>query len=137
MTKSADTSNVTILHPERSMPPTDFYRFKHTTWNYKSIKDGAWSAPLWMVGCSPFDDILHEDKGYVLHQGRPRFLARWTMIEEEFCRGKNQKHYFDEDLNILIYEVSLLDEFTSNLDLWLDEAVCAIAHSKGLISVTY
>ena len=71
--------------------------------------------------------------GYVTHLGTPRFVARWTMDEGKFHAGSNQRHFFDEEIGLLVYEISLLDEFTSNLDEWLFEAACAVAYSRGLI----
>lgn len=55
------------------------------------------------------------------------------MNEECFHDGKDQRTFFDDDLGLLIYEISLLDEFTADLETWLHEAACAIAYSKGNI----
>lgn len=118
----------------RRLPPMDFYRFKHRTWRHTSMSHmSAWQAPYWIVGISPFDEKTVEDDGYVTHLGRPRFVARWTLDENKFHLGNNQRHFFDDEIGLLIYEVSLLDEFTENLDEWLFEAACAVAFSRGFI----
>jgi hypothetical protein len=85
------------------------------------------------VGISPFDPATSPDQGHIVHLGTPRFVARWTMNEECFHDGKDQRTFFDDDLGLLIYEISLLDEFTADLETWLHEAACAIAYSKGNI----
>lgn len=117
-----------------ALTPMDFHRFKHMTWRYKcSERMAEWSSPYWIVGVSPFDKHMFADEGHVVHLGRPRFVARWTMNETHFHLGNNQHHHFDDDLGLLIYEVSLLDEFTADLPQWLFEAACAVAYSRGLI----
>lgn len=112
----------------------DFARFRHMTWRHRPHGGmHEWSAPFWIVGVSPFDKQLVEDEGYVTHIGSPRFTARWSFDPQRFQVAHNQKHFFDEDVGLLIYEISLLDEFAPNLDEWLFEAACAVAYSKGLI----
>jgi len=114
--------------------PMDFHRFKHMTWRHRPVTGArAWTTPYWIVGVSPFDKHTLEDAGYVTHLGPPRFVARWTMNESSFHLAGNQRHFFDNDIGLLIYEISLLDEFTDDLDSWLFEAACAVAYSKGLI----
>lgn len=114
--------------------PLDFHRFRHKTWLHNTpTQMTAWSSPYWIVGVSPFDRAVLEDEGYVTHLGSPRFVARWSMNESHFHLASNQRHFFDNDLGLLVYEISLLDEFTIDLDEWLFEAACAVAYSKGLV----
>ena len=114
--------------------PMDFYRFRHTTWRHTPLGQmAAWNAPYWIVGVSPFDREMIETDGHLVHLGRPRFVARWTLDEEKFHFGGNQRHFFDDDNGLLIYEISLLDEFTEDLEEWLFEGACAVAFSRGLI----
>jgi hypothetical protein len=123
-----------LVQGEKRPPPMDFHRFKHTTWRHRPLGQGTqWSSPYWIVGVSPFDEKTIEDEGYVTHLGSPRFVARWSMDESKFHLGSDQRHFFDDEIGLLVYEVSLLDEFTSNLDEWLFEAACAVAYSRGLI----
>lgn len=124
-----------IIEPAaRHFAPMDFHRFRHTTWRHTPPGHrAAWNAPYWIVGVSPFDPDTTDCDGHVVHLGSPRFVARWTLDEEKFHYGNNQRHHFDEELGLLIYEVSLLDEFTRDLEEWLLEAACAVAFSQGLI----
>ena len=87
------------------------------------------------MGVSPFDRTLAEDAGYVVHLGAPRFTARWSLNETEVQAPCEPRSYFDDDTGLAIYEVSLLDEFSADLDQWLLEAACAVAYSKGLICI--
>jgi hypothetical protein len=121
-------------HLTNRLCPMDFYRFRHMTWRHRPLAQMTeWSSPYWIVGVSPFDQHTVEDQGYVTHLGSPRFVARWTMNEDSLHVANNQQHFFDDDIGLLVYEISLLDEFTSDLDAWLFEAACAVAYSKGLI----
>ena len=114
--------------------PMDFCRFRHMTWRHRPLGHMAeWTSPYWIVGVSPFDKHTVEDEGYVTHIGAPRFVARWSMNENSFHLAANQRHFFDDDIGLLVYEISLLDEFTADLDAWLFEAACAVAYSRGLI----
>jgi hypothetical protein len=133
--KMASKKNDLIAEPmTKGFPPMDFYRFKHMTWQHRPVTHMVtWKAPYWIVGVSPFDEKTVEEDGYVTHLGSPRFVARWTMDESKFHLGNNQRHFFDDDHGLLVYEISLLDEFTRDSDAWLFEAACAVAFSKGLI----
>lgn len=122
--------------PKRSLRlcPMDFHRFRHMTWRHRPTDQMTeWSAPFWIVGVSHFDKHIVEDEGYVTHIGAPRFTARWSFNPQRFQAAQNQKHFFDDDLGLLIYEISLLDEFAPKLDEWLFEAAAAVAYTKGLI----
>jgi len=123
------------LEPQaRRFAPMDFHRFRHTTWRHTPQgRRTAWNAPYWLVGVSPFEREMTDTDGHVVHLGSPRFVARWTFDDEKFHLGNGQRHFFDDELGLLIYEVSLLDEFTVDLDEWLREAACAVAFSQGLI----
>lgn len=117
------------------LPPMDFYRFNHTCEVVNAQGQGtALSRPLWIVGVSPFDPVTQEDEGYVVHLGSPSFVARWTLIEATMAQIK-QPEFFDEDLNIMVYEVAQTGGAGAIPQEWLLEAACAVAYSKGMIAV--
>lgn len=115
----------------------DFYRFKHTE---EKVSSGpkrhhpGQTRPLWVVGISPFDPTLSEESGHVVHLGQPRFTARWTM-DDELIDQIDNPDYFDEDLNLMIYDVIPLDETPSPGEDWLLEAACAVGYSRGMITM--
>lgn len=115
--------------------PLDFYRFRHSTELVQSSGEKlAIQRPLWIVGVSPFDPVHSGDGGYVVHLGNPQFVARWTM-EDETIEQVQTRDYFDEDLNILLYEVSHGAGVSDIPDDWLMEAVQAVAYTKGLVAI--
>ena len=122
--------NVQICSP----PPLDFYRFRHRE-EKVSIpgKRTVIARPLWIVGVSPFDPVITDDAGHVVHLGEPRFTARWTMNADIIAKIP-QPDFYDEDLNIVIYEALCADQNGGPLDAWLMEAACAVAYSRGLIA---
>ncbi len=115
--------------------PMDFYRFRHTHEETPSFDQKRHAQrPLWIVGVSPFDPVLSEEDGFVVHLGNPRFTARWTMNEDMINQIVGYD-FHDEDLNIMLYETVLSEGTTDNLEEWWIEAVCAVAYTKGLIAV--
>lgn len=116
------------------LSPTDFYRFRHRTWIQKDSGTSsiAWSSPYWVVGVSPFDEVIKSECGHVVHLGAPRFIARFSLEEVKLVSLRTQRFHYDEDLGIMLYEITPLDGAT-NVDDWHLEAVCAIAYSLGLI----
>jgi hypothetical protein len=114
-------------------PPLDFYRFRHR--NEKVLVPGKKTVivrPLWIVGVSPFDPVIADDSGHVVHLGEPRFTARWTMNPGTITAiGKPDFH--DESLGIILYETLSADGQGAPADNWLIEAACAVAYAKGLI----
>jgi hypothetical protein len=119
-----------------SLSPMDFYRFRHRGEQIQrpGFKTTA-TRPLWIVGVSPFDPIINELDGHVVHIGAPRFTARWTMNDEIISQIENYDFY-DEDFNIMIYETIFMDDNKNaeRIEEWLLEAACAVAYSKGLIA---
>lgn len=114
--------------------PLDFYRFKHTVETVtQSNQKIALPKPLWIVGVSPFEDEVLEDEGHVVHIGAPHFTARWAMNEERIEQIPNP-NYYDEDLNLIIYDVIPLSGENIPAEEWLLEAACAVGYSKGLIA---
>ena len=115
--------------------PMDYYRFRHT---HESIHNPqqkkTLNRPLWIVGISPFEPVISDESGYVVHLGVPQFTARWTM-NDDIIQQLLAFDYYDEDLNIMIYETLLLNNNGERLQEWLLEAVCAVAYSKGMIAV--
>lgn len=114
----------------------DFYRFKHTEEAVYDDKHGqsVQSRPLWIVGISPFDPTLSEESGHIVHLGYPRFTARWTM-DDEIIEQIDDPNYFDEDLNMMIYDVIPLDGLETPGEDWLLEAACAVGYSRGMITM--
>jgi hypothetical protein len=115
-------------------PPLDFYRFRHR--EEKILIPGkklVLARPLWVVGVSPFDPVIADDAGHVVHLGDPRFIARWTMNPDTIA-GISQPDFHDEDLNIVIYEALCADGDAPPAAAWLMEAACAVAYAKGLIA---
>ena len=130
----------TRTKPAKSAPiaPPEFYRFRHRHEFVRDAERGlAWQKPLWIVGASPFEAAAYAEEGYVVHTGKPYFVARWTKGEAGTgSRNLNghTHHFYDEDLDILVYEVSWLDgEPADGIDDWLFEATCAVAYSLGEI----
>jgi hypothetical protein len=117
--------------------PPDFHRFRHRQESFanpKGQKGEGWLSPLWVVGVSPFDAATTSSDGYIAHIGEPRFTARWKMLDESLpVDVVNQIHHLDEDLNILVYEVSFDPLKEAELSYWLFEAACAVAYSRGLM----
>jgi hypothetical protein len=114
-------------------PPLDFYRFRHR--NEKVLVPGRKMVivrPLWIVGVSPFDPVIADDSGHVVHLGEPCFTARWTM-NPETTAGITQPDFCDEDLGIVLHE-ALSSDGADVPDAWLVEAACAVAYAKGLIA---
>jgi hypothetical protein len=112
----------------------DFYRFRHNTEEiFVGGKRKTVTRPLWIVGVSPFDGVISSEEGYVVHLGAPRFTARWTMLDGTMGKIK-APDYYDEDLNIMLYEAAPLDDKTAEIEEWMLEAICAVAYSKGLIT---
>ncbi len=129
------TTRKPLHHPK--LAPLDFYRFRHRQESVPSFQQGKPLArPLWIVGASPFDTVLTpEEEGHVVHLGNPQFTARWTMIDATIAQIA-EPDYYDEDLNILIYETILLGGASERIEEWLLEAVCAIAYTKGMIAIS-
>jgi hypothetical protein len=120
--------------PLSSAPPLDFYRFRHREEKVDvPEKKVIISRPLWVVGFSPFDPVIADDAGHVVHLGDPRFTARWTMHAETIAQI-SRPDYHDEDLNIVIYETLAADGHGAPTDSWFIEAACAVAYTKGLIA---
>lgn len=116
--------------------PFEFYRFRHSTeFVQSSGEKRALQRPLWIVGVSPFDPVHSGEDGYVAHLGDPQFVARWTM-EDETIEQIETRDYFDEDLNILLYEVSHGAGVSDIPEDWLLEAVQAVAYTKGLVAIS-
>jgi hypothetical protein len=114
-------------------PSLDCHRFRHR--NEKVLVAGKKTVierPLWIVGVSPFDPVIADDSGHVVHLGEPRFTARWTM-NPETTAVIAQPDFHDEDLGIVLYE-ALSHDGTGVPDAWLIEAACAVAYAKGLIA---
>jgi hypothetical protein len=120
--------------PLPSATPLDFYRFRHRE-EKVSIPERRMVIlrPLWVVGVSPFDPEIADDAGHVVHLGEPRFTARWSMNPDTIARIA-EPDFYDEDLNIIIYEALRGGDNTAPIDAWLMEAACAVAYSKGLIA---
>jgi hypothetical protein len=119
--------------PLSAAPPLDFHRFRHR--NEKVFIPGKKAVilrPLWIVGISPFDPVVADDAGHVVHLGEPRFTARWTMNPETIA-AIARPAFHDEDLDIVLYE-ALSADGTDVPDAWLMEAACAVAYAKGLIA---
>jgi len=106
-----------------NLMPMDFYRFKHRTW-MTTTTDGKprWQAPCWVVGHSPFDSHMSAEEGHVVHTAAPRFVARWRYDAE--CDAGDGS-YLDEDLALLIHEVTWLDAPPAEERPWLLEAAFA------------
>lgn len=131
------------MEKRKQLPPPymalDFYNFQHRVELIKSSKFKAHKRvllgerPLWIVGASPFDKVISPDEGHVVHVGKPRFTARWTMVEETLEQIP-VRDYFDEDLNIAIYEVIPMYGSAKNIEDWLPEAAFAVAFFKGMIA---
>ena len=120
--------------PLSSAPPLDFHRFRHR--NEKVFIPGKKTVivrPLWIVGVSPFDPVIADDSGHVVHLGEPRFTARWTMNAETIA-AIAQPDFHDEDLGIVLYEALSAEGRDAPPDTWLIEAACAVAYAKGLIA---
>lgn len=116
--------------------PPDFYKFQHRTTLHQCSKSNlAWTIPSWIVGVSPFDNEITSHSGYVIHTETPKILARWAIGDEinQISEDIKARGYHDEELEILLYEISHLDLTDKDSHTWLLEAVCAIAYSKGLI----
>jgi hypothetical protein len=114
-----------------SAAPLDFHRFRHC--NEKVLMPGEKTVilrPLWIVGVSPFDPVIADDSGHVVHLGEPRFTARWTMNRETIA-AIGQPDFHDEGLGLVLYEV--LSGRDAPPHAWLMEAACAVAYAKGLI----
>jgi len=120
--------------PLISATSLDFYRFRHRE-EKVSIpeKRTVILRPLWVVGVSPFDPVIADEAGHVVHLGEPRFTARWSMNPDTIARTA-EPDFYDEDLNIIIYEALCADANSAPIDAWLMEAACAVAYSKGLIA---
>lgn len=132
MTKKTDFTDTIVSHGA-ALPP-DFYRFKHRTWVYRTAANPkGWASPLWIVGHSPFDTIIGEQEGHVVHLSFPRFTARWSMDEARLEDALDQLHHYDDDAGILVFEVSFIDPYPTGIEPWLREAACAVAFRKGLI----
>lgn len=116
--------------------PLDFYRFRHRTKViHSSSLQKSLELPLWIVGSSPFDVIINLEEGHVVHLDQPRFIARWSMCDQTMGQIDNPDFY-DEDLNIMLYETIPLDKGGVSIEEWFDEAVCAVAYTKGLIAIS-
>lgn len=116
--------------------PMDFYSFKHRT--FVAGPAGSrerWLAPHWVVGHSPFDDVLTGEEGHVVHIGNPQFVARWSYQDDELQKIRSGQHWLDDQLGLLIYEVCWVDgEPPVDWASWLLEACCAVAYAKGDIA---
>jgi hypothetical protein len=113
--------------------PLDFHRFRHR--NEKVCIPGKKTVivrPLWIVGVSPFDPVIADDAGHVVHLGEPLFTARWTMNPDTIA-AIARPDFRDEDLGIVLYEALSADS-ADVPDPWLVEAACAVAYAKGLIA---
>jgi hypothetical protein len=120
---------------KNSLAPSDFHRFGHRTKLFKNpFQSASWTMPLWIVGTSPFDPVISSEEGYVVHLGEPRFMARWAMGGPLDQKRYGKTELYDEDLGMSLYEVSHLDQPSSDIQNWLVEAICAVAYSRGLIS---
>jgi hypothetical protein len=111
--------------------PVDFYTFRHRTFPSGPAGTTRWMAPHWVVGHSPFDELLTAEEGHLVHVGRPQFVARWSYQEERIAEGIKTQHWLDEELGLLIHEVSWLDAPPADWATWLLEACCAVAYAKG------
>ena len=124
--------------PDLVVSPLDFYRFQHRLETVTATRDGrriAIERPLWIVGVSPFDPVIADDEGLVVHLGAPRFTARWTMRAETIA-SLAAIDYEDEDLELALYDTALLDPGGPAIERsWLVEAACAVAYSMGLIAL--
>jgi hypothetical protein len=113
--------------------PLDFHRFRHRNENvFIPGKKTVIVRPLWVVGVSPFDPVIADDAGHVVHLGEPRFTARWTMNPDTIATLA-RLDFCDEDLGIVLYE-ALSADGADVPDAWLVEAACAVAYAKGLIA---
>jgi hypothetical protein len=120
--------------PLSTAPPLDFHRFRHREEKVFIPKKRAVVArPLWIVGISPFDPVIADHSGHVVHLGEPRFTARWTMNPEVIAQVREQS-FHDEDLGIVLYEALSAEGPDTPPDAWLLEAACAVAYAKGLIA---
>ena len=114
--------------------PLDFYRFRHREEKVTiPEKRTVIARPLWVVGVSPFDPVISDDSGHLVHLGEPRFTARWSMNADMIAKIP-EPDFYDEDLNIAIYEALCAEANAGPIDAWLVEAACAVAYSKGLIA---
>jgi hypothetical protein len=130
-------TNPTSKKPSENLSPSDFYSFRHRTVSFINPQDpkrsAAWEMPLWIVGASPFDTVLAPDQGHIVHLAEPRFIARWIKgdIGRSDVDPTKQMNYYDEGLDILIYEISWLDKDAKNIEDWLLEAAAAVAYTQG------
>lgn len=112
-------------------PPLDFHRFRHR--NEKVSMPGNRAVilrPLWIVGVSPFDPVMADDSGHIVHLGEPRFTARWTMNPGTIA-AIAQPDFHDEDLGIVLYEAVSAECPDAPPDAWLLEAACARRLCQG------
>ncbi len=122
---------------ESNWIPPDFYRFRHRVENKRDPQTRRlMSTPLWIVGVSPFDEVICAEAGYVVHIGQPQFMARWSQkpdfIDSYIHEG--ELSYHDLDMNILVHDLSWFDEAEkASIQTWLLEAACAVAYSRGHI----
>lgn len=127
------------IEKQELLSPNNFYKFHHRTQEYSNPLDpqSGWLAPLWLIGNSPFDRVISPNTGHVAHLANPRFLARWKKCDApDKSNTQNQLFYFDDELEILLFEISWQDKMPASekdINLWLLEAVSAIAYSLGEI----
>lgn len=113
----------------------DFYTFTHRTFiSGPTPGKPRWLAPHWVVGHSPFDDVISSDAGHVVHIGTPSFVARWTYQPEQLAEMPPGQHLHDDELGLLVYEVSWVDLAPQEWQRWLLEACCAVAYARGEIA---
>jgi hypothetical protein len=124
-------------YPQLTM--MDFYRFRHQHKHVNgSDKRTVLSQPLWIVGSSPFDEVISPEEGHIVHLGTPQFTARWTMDEEtmdKLSKGTGSV-FFEEDFGMMIYEIIPIGRKKNVSEKWLLEAACAIAHAKGMLAIS-
>lgn len=117
-----------------TLSPPFFYRFKNQTHTVVcQRKDISKTIPVWVVGFSPFDAVVGPDGGMIVRTQEPRFTARWGRGQEavDTVLASKQACHVDDDLAIVIYDLTWLDHPGHQESSCLDEAALAVGRTFG------
>ncbi len=122
------------MSPNTHLAPPYFYNFKEREHTVVCMaEDASRTVPVWVVGFSPFDEVVGPDGGVLVRTQHPRFIARWGRGQAAIDTQLATKRpcHIDDDLAIVIYDQAWLDHPAHAEAMYLNEAAIVVGRTFG------
>lgn len=119
----------------KQIAPLYFYKFKNTSENVMNTDGKNTTRQNWILGHSPFESDSRS-AGHIVHLAAPRFLADWQLCDTP-AQIPMHEGYFDEELSILLTNITLMEASDEDMAPWINEAVNVIGYSLGRVAIQH